>query len=69
LPAAKLICHIAAMDKQAGSPSSVPIVADPRLDQAALAALRQRGLSDAAIRRALASLKPTMPPARDRDAP
>jgi hypothetical protein len=53
------------MDKPVETPKSFPIETDPRLDDAALAALRKRGLSDAAIRRALASLKPAYPIQRD----
>ena len=49
------------MDNSMAQPKGPPIEADPRLDRAALAALRQRGLSDADIRRALASLRPSYP--------
>ena len=56
------------MDNPVAHPKGPPIEADPRLDGAALAALRKRGLSDAAIRRALASLRPTHPSHRDAQA-
>jgi hypothetical protein len=59
LPELKTVCHIKVMDNPVAQPKGPPIEADPRLDGAALAALRQRGLSDAAIRRALASLRPS----------
>ena len=53
------------MDTPGAQPKGPPIDADPRLDGAALAALRKRGLSDAAIRQALASLRPVHPAPRD----
>ena len=49
------------MDNPIAQPKGPPIEADPRLDGAALAALRKRGLSDADIRRALSSLRPAHP--------
>ena len=55
------VCQIRVMDTPGAQPKGPPIEADPRLDGAALAALRKRGLSDAAIRRALASLRPAHP--------
>ena len=53
------------MDNPIAQPKGPFIEADPRLDGAALAALRKRGHSDAAIRRALSSLRPALPSRRD----
>ena len=68
LPGPKAVCHIRVMDTPGAQPKGPPIDADPRLDGAALAALRKRGISDAEIRRALASLRPVEPKPRNAQA-